>query len=48
MPPSTIGVEAKMPKALAPFSAKVHFTLRFETVCELIGDCTVARVLARS
>ena len=41
-------MEAKTPKALAPFKAKRHFTFSFETVCELIGVWVVARVFARS
>ena len=48
MPFRTIGVEAKMPNALAPLNGKLHFTFRFETVWELIGVCAVARVFARS
>jgi hypothetical protein len=32
MPLRTIGVEAKSPKALAPFRAKRHFTFSVETV----------------
>jgi len=48
VPFRTIGVEAKMPKALAPLNGKVHFTFRLETVWALIGVCAVARVLARS
>ena len=48
MPSITIGVDAKMPKALAPLSRKRHFTFSCETVWESIGDCVVARVFARS
>src|SRR3954467_5171487 len=44
----TIGVDAKMPKALAPLSGKRHFTFSCDTVCELIGDWLVARVFDRS
>ncbi len=44
----TIGVEEKAPNAPAPVNLKRHFTFRPGTVCELIGEAVVARVLFRS
>jgi len=48
VPLTSIGVDAKAPKPLAPLKAKRHLTFSFETVWELIGVWVVARVLERS